>query len=246
MLTRRSLIAAPLAAAACASMPASPEQQFLDRVIAAAGGEAALRSARVLAWTGQATVPAGDRTLILGVDTIVEPFTYARSETWLVSEGRSTTRTMEIDGDHGWATRDGERTVLPEAQTAHERQQYALYGLMRFVTLRDPRVTISVYGDDEPSIIAGFAWPGTRYSMLAPHPLAPRTLFSFDENYRLIAASNTVASPDADGAPVEQTFLFSGAIEGGGVRWPRRMRILRGGSLYFELTLDTFTPRRRR
>jgi hypothetical protein len=252
MLSRRSLIAAPIGLAACASTSpgaaGGPERRFLDRVIEAAGGEDALNRARVLAWTGQATVRAGERTLTIGVNTIVQPFQYARSETWLLSEGRASTRVLEIDGDRGWAIRDGARTPLPPAQTEHERQQYALYGLMRFVSLRDRDVRMSVYGDDEPFSVAGPVLADTRYALSVEHPAAPRTRFLFDANHRLIGASNTVTSPEGGGQPIEQLFRFFDTIEGNGVNWPRRMSIRQGASAsdFFELTLDTFTPRQHR
>jgi hypothetical protein len=113
---------------------------ILSSAIAAAGGEAALSNARVLTWTGEASVFAGDRRIDLGVETLVEPFSYARSDTWLRGQGRSTLRTLEIDGDAGWLTQGGARTPMTEAMVRHERQQYAIYGLMRLMPLLEPGV----------------------------------------------------------------------------------------------------------
>jgi hypothetical protein len=254
MQSRRSVIAAPLGLAACVTTPAAEpsdaESAFLARVIEAAGGEQALSDARVLAWTGRAIVRAGDQPLEIGVNTVVEPFRYARSETWLISAGRDSTRILEIEGDQGWAIRNGSRDPLPTAQTIHERQQYTLYGLMRFVSLREPNVRLAVNpkSEDEPLVIAGAFLPGTRYQLTIEHPEAPRTIFNFDQNYRLLWAQNSVTSPDGGGQRIDQTFRFTDTIEGNGVLWPRRMTIYQGASAqsYFELNLETFTPRQQR
>lgn len=61
---------------ACAHAPStSPADTLLQQAIDAAGGEAALSRAQVLAWTGEATVLADGQRIELGVDTRVAPFT---------------------------------------------------------------------------------------------------------------------------------------------------------------------------
>lgn len=231
MLTRRFLLASPVALAACAGAPADPAEALLARVIEAAGGRQALEQARVLSWTGSAVIHFGEQRIEIGVDTWVEPFVAARSETWPLAQGRGSARVLEITPEGGWGTRNGERAPLPEVQTVHERQQYALYGLMRLVTLRDAGASFTL---SAPNALA------------VTHPSAPATTLVFDESARLIEARNTVTNPEAGGAAINQVFRFEGVIEGDGVRWPRRMTISQDGALFFELALDSFTPRQSR
>ena len=132
MRTARWLFIA-FAMAGCAHAPSTlPADALLQQAIVAAGGEAALSRAQVLAWTGEAVVMADGQRIELGVETRVEPFIRARSDTWLRKPGRSTLRSLEIDGDQGWMTRGGQRTAMPIAMQRHERSQYAVYGLMRW------------------------------------------------------------------------------------------------------------------
>jgi len=232
MLTRRTLLASPVALAACATTDSDDgAEALLRRAIDAAGGQAALERARVLAWTGSARIHIGEQVIEIGVNTVVEPFTYARSETWLLSQGPSSARVLEITSDGGWATRNGERTAMPAVQVAHERQQYAMYGLMRFVTLRDPGATFALDGAN---------------TLRVTHPQAADATLTFGDDDKLIEAHNTVVNSEPGGAPIAQVFRFMDTIEGGGVRWPRRMSITQSGVLFFELTLDSFTPRQQR
>jgi hypothetical protein len=209
----------------------SLKEFYLRSAIAGAGGEVALSKARVLAWTGEASVYVGDRRIDLNVETLVEPFTYARSDTWLRGQGRSTLRTLEIDGDEGWLVRDGARTPMPAAMLTHERQQYAIYGLMRLVTLRDPGARFSPLP----------VMPEGRTGLRVRHPRAVPTDLFFS-NGKLVAATNRVDAPDG-GAPIDQRFEFSGEIVGAGVRWPRSLRLFQSGQPYFSLDLATFAPR---
>lgn len=209
--------------------------KLFNRAVEAAGGENALSRARVLTWTGQASVYTGDRRIDLEVETVVEPFTYALSDTWLRDRGRATLRTLEIDGNQGWLIRDGERTPMTEAILRHEKQQYATYGLMRLVTLRDAGAAFSLPpGAPENSRVLEVHHPNARDSRLI-----------FAPSGRLIALENTV-DPPAGGAPIPQRFEFSGEIASRGVRWPRSLKIYQSDRLYFTLDLKTFTPRDRR
>lgn len=254
MLTRRTIAAAPFALAACATAPRAPDPMLvLRRAIDAAGGERALRDARVLAWTGEAVIHLDDQDIAIGVDTVVEPFVYARSESWLLSQGRSSTRILEIDQTVGWATRNGERTPLPALQAEHERKQYALYGLMQLVTLLDPAAHLSTtlwtpsHGDG----------PVAMNGLDVEHPRAPRTSMYFGDDGLIELVMNSVPHPEVTGAELTQIIGFDGFIEGGGVRWPRQMHIAQGDPTrsegigtrikpFFDLTLHSFTPRQRR
>ena len=218
------------ALAGCAHVtPIAQEDALLQEAIDAAGGEMALSQAQVLAWTGEATVMAGGERIDLGVDTRIEPFTRARSDTWLLDRGRSTLRSLEIDGDQGWMTRDGQRAAMPIAMQRHERAQYAIYGLMRLVSLRDAGAKMQALPNDTGGL------RGLRVS----HPQAPVTDLYFRADGRLAYLTNRVPTPDGDGS-VAQRFDVDGTIESDGVRWPRTLRISQSGQPYFELRLRTF------
>jgi hypothetical protein len=96
--------------------------------LAAAPGVAAPGTVRALRWFGTARVRAGGREVVIGVRTRVEPLVRARSETWLVHR-RETARTLVVEPDGAWTVRGGLWTRMPEAFAAHERAQYALWGL---------------------------------------------------------------------------------------------------------------------
>jgi hypothetical protein len=236
--SRRDVLAAVIALSGCAYAgvaPQRPELALLNRAIAAAGGERALARARVLAWTGEASVFAGGQRLDLGVETVVEPFVYARSDTWLRDKGRATLRSLEIIGDEGWLTRGGARSPLPAAMLRHERQQFAIYGLMRLVALREPGTVLNRLADT----------PDGLQRLRAIHPKAPEADLLFAPDGKLVGASDRVDAPDG-GTRVDQRFEFSGEIMGAGVRWPRSLKLYQGGQPYFTLDLVTFTPRARR
>lgn len=229
MRTARWLFVA-FALAGCAHAPStSPADALLQQAIDAAGGQAALSQAQVLAWTGEAVVMADGQRIELGVDTRVAPFTQARSDTWLRNPGRSTLRSLEIDGDQGWMTCGGQRTAMPIAMQRHERAQYAVYGLMRLVTLRDAGADVQALPDDADGL------RGLRVS----HPQAPTTDMYFHVDGRLAYLTNSVPAADGHGS-VAQRFGFEDTIEGDGVRWPRTLRISQSGQPYFELHLLTF------
>ncbi|MFO1186884.1 MAG: hypothetical protein U1E87_05215 [Alphaproteobacteria bacterium] len=205
---------------------------LFNRAVEAAGGENVLSRARVLTWTGQASVYAGDKRIDLNVQTAVEPFTYALSDTWLRDQGRASLRTLEIDGNQGWLIRDGERTPMSDAALRHEKQQYATYGLMRLVSLRDAGAAFSL----PPGA------PANSRVLEVHHPNAQDSRLTFAADGRLVALENTVDAPDG-GAPIPQRFEFSGRIKGRGVVWPRSLRLYQAGNLYFTLDLASFTPR---
>jgi len=230
------LLCVVLGLAGCVSAGAVSQSTsaLLDRAIDAAGGETALRNARVLAWEGEATVFAGDRTIELEVASEVVPFERARSDSWLRSAGRSTLRTLEIDATGGWVVRDGARTPMEPSAVVHERAQYAVYGLMRLLDLRDPAVAVELL----PADAAG------RRGLRVQHPGAPAADLYFDPTGRLAYLLDRVPAPDGKGE-IAQRFEFEGSIDGAGVHWPRTIRILQEARPYFELRLRRFMPRNR-
>ena len=221
---RRAALSLVAGGVACFAAPSAPAATLLDRAIAARGGRKAVSRVKALRWTGSARVHAGDRTIEIGVDTRVVPFRSALSQSWLASDGPSKRRSLSIGPDEAYIERNGVRSPAPAGIAAHERQQFAFYGLMLFRPLIDG----SWYRETDAN------------SLEAEHDAAPATLFVFDERATLIRAANTVVDSDG-GPPIAQDFSFDELIEHRGVRWPRRMMIRHRGAPYFELSLDTFS-----
>ena len=109
--------------------------------------------------------------------------------------------------------------------------QYAVYGLMRLVTLRDPGVVLRGLPADA---------SGLR-GLHVEHPAAPATDMYFTTQGRLAYLTDAVPDPEGTGM-VTQRFDFEGSIDGAGVHWPRTLRITQNGRPYFELRLDRFQP----
>ena len=166
-----------------------------------------------LSWRGTARIHAGDQPIDIGVSTHVVPFVSARSESWLLSEGPGSTRVMTVDRDGGWMERGGRREPMPDSMLVHERQQYAIYGLMLLARRLDP------------SMMESIAAPPGMTAVRVRHPEAPVTDMIFDGEGRLVEARNRVGDPEG-GGEIDQVFRFSGEIEDDGVRWPRRIDIL--------------------
>lgn len=215
--SRRSVIAS----LASMLVAARAVPSILERAIARAGG-AALRRVRALRWEGDASIFAGARQIDIGVSTRVVPFSSARSDTWLLSEGPTKRRSLILEPSGGVIDRLGERSPMPDAMLQHERAQYAIYGLMLLVTLTDAGASAERGAE-----------PGT---IIARHPGAPQTIFGFDDQNRLSWATNVVPDPET-GRPIAQRFTFSGELTDRGVHWPARIAITQDGVPYFELRL---------
>src|SRR5262249_19771768 len=159
------------------------------------GGQALLSRVRVLRWTGTAKVFAEPQTIEIGVSTMVQPFRAARSDTWLLSDGPDKRRSLTIEGDRGWTERDGARTPMPALMLAHERAQYALYGLMLLAPLKDAGTLV-------------VAVPGDPRRLVVTHRDAPTTILDFYDDDRLGSAHNAVPSPDEAGKQIAQDITF--------------------------------------
>ncbi|TAH45333.1 MAG: hypothetical protein EYC71_06745 [Gammaproteobacteria bacterium] len=213
---------------ACSHAPTSGVQ-LLSRAIDAAGGEAALRNAGRLIWDGEADVHAGGRDIHLGVRSDIAPLGHVRSETWLREQGPSSMRILELDGRHGWITRDGKREILDQKIAENEYAQYGTYGLMLLVSLRDPAVETVLVGKDADGL------QGLRVN----HPILPQATLWFDADARLKALTNTVSSAEG-GPPLRQRFEFKGSVHSNGVNWPQQISISQDDKPFFELRIAGF------
>jgi hypothetical protein len=235
-VNRRLFILGSAAAAGCARRLHSKDsaQILLRNALAAAGGREVLARVTALRWTGVAQVFADERVINIGASTRVVPFTLARSDTWLLSDGPVRQRSLIIESDGAWTERGGVRESLPAGFAEHERQQYAIYALMLLVPLLSPRARVA----------AAASMDGLD-CLSAEHPGAPATKLCFDPAGRLAKAYNSVIAPDGKGQ-IEQRFTFTGEITARGVRWPRSIKIDQSGKPYFQMTLTTFDVEGRR
>ena len=233
MLPRRAMIKRLVFAIATLAVARSKANEdagcggpLLERAIERAGGPGALQKSVVLKWAGKARIFADDKHIDIGLSTTVAPFTYARSDSWPVEEGPKATRSLIIDGKKGWLVRNGARSQMPEAMLKHEQAQYALYGLMRLVTLCDPGCHLAVDDGNRKIVVAHYA--------------APKTVLSFDADGRLASARNEVPAPDGLTTLGQQIEFADTILSKGGIRWPRQLKIAQHGKPYFELELTTF------
>lgn len=182
------------------------------------GGSAVLARVRAVGWTGTARVSTPGRTLELGVETRIEPFIRARSDTWLLEEGRVEKRTMMIEGKDGFLVFKGRQVAMPPIQAAHERQQFGIYGHMLLAGVAIAR------GNVIASAKAGY----------------PEALLALGRDGMPAAAAYVVDAPDAAGK-IRERFTFSGSVTDQGVRWPQRIAITQNGKPFFALAIDDLT-----
>jgi hypothetical protein len=232
MIGRRAfMLAAGSAALVLPRQPAAAAsaERLLEVAVKKAGGRDILSRVRSLRWQGEAVLHGAEKPLTIGVDTMVVPFRWARSETWLTAQGKSSARTMTITLGDGWVTRGTATTHLPARVAAYERAQYAIYGLMLLQPLLDLGVGLRTLPKQR----------GLR-PLEVMHRLAPRTTLFFDRQERLAEAENVIPSHEGEGE-VAQRFLFSEETVAAPFRWPARMQILQGGKPWFELAFRRFT-----
>ena len=239
---RRLLLLALPALAACASTqgaspPAAADayagKSVLDAAIGAAGGEAALRQVKELGWTGTAVVNAEGKTTEIEMETNVRPFSYARSTSWPKAEGVKAARTMQVEFGKAWTINRSSWTPMPEAEAAHEIQQFALYGVMLLAPLKEAGVKVeeTAPGQD-----------GTR-NLHVEYPNAPPMDLRFDKSGRLIRVADSVRDPKGGAALIPQVVELTGEMTSNGVKWPKHISIKRNDTPYFDLELATFEAR---
>jgi hypothetical protein len=220
---------AALSAGACATArgpAAASPRALLARAIAQAGGASALTATRALAWSGNATVHAGGRTVRIAGEWAIQPPDTAVVATYDVTRGPASTRALVVAAPRGWIVSGAQFQPMPPAMLASERDEFYLYDVMRLVPLRAPGVTLTAIAPDSLGQ-AGFR---------AEQPGWPPVEVYVDAGGRLAHLRTQVRDPSG-GAPVRQDVWLSGVMEAGGVRWFREMRLTMNGAPYFDLTL---------
>ena len=190
----------------------------------AIGGRDLIQRVRSIRWTGTAKVYAGDKAIDIGVETYVEPFVRARSDSWLIGEGRSEMRTLMIEGERGFKVTNGLQSALPPAVTINERQQFGIYGYM---------------------LMAPARWEAIPRGVLrGSHTGFPSIDIRLAKDGRIISADYAVLAPDepdADGKQIREYLRFAGTVTDKGVRWPQRLAITQNNRPFFALSIDHFS-----
>ena len=242
---RRIILLALPALAACADMPgATPEaalappdayadRSVIEASIAAMGGEAGLSKVKELAWTGAATVTAAGKTTEIEMETLLRPFTFARTTSWPKGAARKGARSIQAEYGEAWTIQGVSWAPMPAPQAENENQQFGLYGVMLLTSLKDPsaKVTETAPGKD-----------GTR-NLHVEHAGAPPVDLRFDAAGKLVRAEDSVRDPTGAAAPLRQVATFSGTMTSNGVAWPKHISIQQNGEPFFELELATFEAR---
>jgi hypothetical protein len=220
-------------AAACAppagresEEPSSPEA-LLAGAIEQASGARALEAARALRWEGAATVHAGDRDVAIRGEWAIQPPDSAVVATYDTTAGPATTRRLILRSDTGWLEDAGVFQPMPPAVLAAERDEFYLYHVMRLVPLRMPGVELAPVPPDT------LGQEGFEIRT----PGRPPVSAYMDADGRLAHLRLRITDPRTGGQAWQDLWL-TGAVEAGGVRWPREIRITMDGEPYFDLALD--------
>ena len=212
---------------ATAQQPAEAARAILDRAIDAAGGAEALATSTRIEWTAAGTMytPAGAQPI--EGRWILQPPGTAEVSTWTPGKPSAVQRTV-LDATSAWTETDGVRTALPASAVAHYRDQYYVLSVMRLLPLRDPDVELSVVS------------PRT---LLVRHARHPDLEASFGDDGRLTLLRTTISHPENNSDIVHEVRL-AGTISGGGITWPRTIRVTHDGKPYLDLQLTELTASR--
>ena len=200
---------------------------ILDKAIKAAGGVNALKRARVLSWDGKATVYAGGREIKIEGTWLIEPPDRATVTTWEAAKGKTSSRTIEVDGQTGTTQRDGKRMPMPKEMLENEREQFFLYSILQLAPLLDADVKLSPTSDRG------------NQGLLVTRPGRPEVRIFFDNGGRPTHLLTTVGDPISK-ARVDEELRFEGSVRSAGVRWPKRIQIFQRGKLFFDLEISNF------
>ncbi|WP_426257680.1 hypothetical protein [Sphingomonas sp. DC1600-2] len=210
-------------AAAIAAFPASAKHPLdpIAHALAAAGGQALLSRVRVIAWSGTARMMIGRTPVDLMVETRIEPFARARSDTWLTSEGRSATQTIMVERDSAFLVHNGAQTSLPQPQAYFERQKLAAYSYLLLA----------------PASLS----PNGRRGITAIRDGYPPIALTLAPDGRIASADYTLAGPPPNPPLVHQHLLFAGTVSAQGIRFPRTTTILQNGRPVLRTTISDFS-----
>ena len=220
-INRRALI---IGATALSALPASGHARVasatdpVSRARTAMGGAALLRRVKAIGWSGSAKVFTAGQVNDLRVETRIEPFVRARSDSWLAGEDRSARRILMVEGHGAFAVIDGKQTQLAPIRAEYERQQFGIYGHMLLAGIAIAQ------GKGIASAKAGF----------------PEALFTVTRSGMFATADYQVAAPDTPDS-FREHFIFGGSVTDQGLRWPQRIAITRNGKAFYNLTIDELT-----
>ncbi len=201
---------------------------LLDRAIKAAGGESRLKQYRGLEWSALGVVHIPRRDIVIRGFWEIQPPDSAVVATYDTARGPGTTRRLIVAGSRGWLQKDTLFTPLPDDLLVEEQHQYYLYSLLRLVPLKERGVKLQkVFPDSMGN--AGFTVE--RAGRL------PVTMY-FDSAGRVVRLLTQFALPGLVAGDLQVVRLY-GSTESEGVRWFRRMEILRAGKPYFDLEIDS-------
>ena len=207
---------------------------LLDRAMKAAGGESRLREYRGLEWTGLGVVHIPDRDITIRGTWEIQPPDSAVVATYDTTRGPGTLRYLIVAGARGWIKRDTVFTPLPEDILAEEQHQYYLYSLLRLVPLKEKGVKLHAVFPDS---------AGTRR---VPGGASGTT--AGDDVLRFGgtggADGDAVRAAGAGGGRPAGARASRARPTSNGVRWFKRMEILRAGKPYFDLDVDSLAMKR--
>ena len=230
MLLAAAALAAALVQSSPAAAPAPDARAVVLKAIQAAGGEEALRAHPALAWRGNATVTLPDRSrlALTGRWRLVPP-DRARVETQLAEGGAATLRRLIVDGGRGWSDSQGQAEPLSANALANEREQFALYAVLRLVPLLD--------ADYRLTLLEGQAdgGPALRVAHAGRHDV---DLF-FDGSYRPVRLRTQIINPET-GTLIDEQVVLSGTMESHGVRWFKTLAISWDAKPFFGVELTEF------
>jgi hypothetical protein len=204
---------------------------ILTKAIEAAGGLDALKRARVLNWRGRATVHAGQREIHLEGRWTVEPPDRASVASLEMDNGEASTRRLTINGTQGTIERDGKTMAMPAEMLANERDQFYLYSVLKLAPLLDASVRLAPIAE------------GDARGLSVKQQGRPDVQILFDQSGRPTRLRASVLDPGTRQL-VPEELQFEGIVEADGVRWPRRIRILQSGILFFDLEITEFNVTR--